>query len=153
MGRKTGRGRRTSKDILLVEDNPGDTNLTKKAFDELPSEPEIHVVEDGEAALSFLHKEEGYGDAPNPDLVLLDLNLPVKSGIDVLEEVKSNPELRRIPVVVLTSSGNESDVIDAYEAEANAYLRKPDSFGGFVEMAEKIDEFWFRTARLPSEVR
>ena len=136
-------------DILLVEDNPGDVKLTKKAFEKASVEARIEVTADGVEALDYLHERNDQSDALVPDLILLDLNLPKKSGYEVLAEIKSDPDLRRIPVVILTSSESESDVIDTYDDHANAYLTKPVSFAGFQEVVEKIEGFWFCVSKLP----
>ncbi|MHC3439058.1 response regulator [Natrialbaceae archaeon A-gly3] len=136
-------------DILLVEDNPGDVKLTKKAFEKASIEVRIEVASDGVEALDYLHERNDGSDALVPDLVLLDLNLPKKSGYEVLAEIKSDPGLQRIPVVILTSSESESDVIDTYDDHANAYLTKPVSFAGFQEVVEKIEGFWFCVSELP----
>ena len=136
-------------DVLLVEDNPGDVKLTKKAFEKGSIEARIEVAADGVEALDYLRERNDGADALVPDLVLLDLNLPKKSGYEVLEEIKSDPDLRRLPVVILTSSESESDVIDTYDDHANAYLTKPVSFAGFQEVVEKIEDFWFCVSELP----
>jgi chemotaxis family two-component system response regulator Rcp1 len=138
-------------DILLVEDNPGDVRLTQEAFDEARINNDLHVVNDGEAALQFVEQRESYADAPRPDLILLDLNLPKVDGLDVLEHVKSEESLRRIPVVVLTSSEAEEDIVESYEQHTNAYLTKPIDPGEFVDVIRSFEEFWLTLVQLPPD--
>ncbi|AFO59186.1 MULTISPECIES: response regulator [Natrinema] len=137
--------------ILLVEDNPGDVRLTKEAFKQGRIENDLHVVSDGTEALDFLGRQGPYTDAPRPDLVLLDLNLPGKDGAEVLEELKADPVLRSIPVIVLTSSRAEEDVVKSYELHANAYLTKPVDPDEFIETVRAFEKFWFSVVRLPPE--
>lgn len=137
--------------ILLVEDNPGDVRLTEEAFKQGRIENDLHVVSDGTDALEFLYRRGEYEDAPRPDLILLDLNLPRKDGEDVLEELKADPELRSIPVIVLTSSRAEEDVVRSYELHANAYLTKPVDPDDFIETVRTFEKFWFSVVRLPPE--
>jgi chemotaxis family two-component system response regulator Rcp1 len=136
-------------EILLVEDNPGDARLTREALRDGKVRNHLHVVEDGVEAMAFLRREGRYGDAPRPDLVLLDLNLPRKSGREVLADVKSDPALARIPIVVLTTSQADEDVAKAYEYHANCYITKPVDFDQFVGVVRSIEEFWFTIVRLP----
>lgn len=136
-------------DILLVEDNPGDAHLTQDAFDEGRVANTLHTVSDGIKALNFLYQRGDYDDAPRPDIILLDLNLPRKNGDEVLKEVKTDQDLRHIPVVILSSSEAQDDVIDAYDQYANAYLRKPVDPFEFIEMIKQFEEFWFSIVRLP----
>ncbi|MFC7215169.1 response regulator [Saliphagus sp. GCM10025334] len=136
-------------DILLVEDNPGDVRLTKEAFKEGRIDNTIHVARNGVDALSFLYRRDGYEDAPRPDLILLDLNLPRKNGEEVLEELKDDPTLRRIPTVVLTSSEAEEDVVRSYEKYANAYLTKPINPDEFIEVVRSFESFWLSVVNLP----
>jgi two-component system response regulator len=138
-------------EILLVEDNPGDIQLTKIALEDNKMSINLSVVEDGVEALEFLKKEGKYGDAPHPDLVLLDLNLPRKDGREVLEEMKADPILRRIPVVILTTSQAEEDVLKAYNLCANCYITKPVDFDQFVKIVRSIENFWFTIVKLPPE--
>jgi CheY-like chemotaxis protein len=138
-------------DILLVEDNPGDVKLTRKAFEKARLSNDLYVVNDGVEALEFLEQAGEYEDAPRPDLVLLDLKLPRKSGEEVLEAVKGDPELKRIPVVILTSSDAEEDILQTYELHANAYMTKPVTFEGFVETIKKVEGFWLSVVRFPPE--
>ncbi|WP_317175822.1 response regulator [Halomontanus rarus] len=132
--------------ILLIEDNPGDIRLTQEAFREAEFDVRMYTATDGMKAIDFLRDEASLC----PNLVLLDLNLPRKDGFEVLEEIKADPELEHLPVLVLTSSTAREDVISSYEQHANAYLTKPDSPGSFVELAQTIEEFWLERVRLPS---
>jgi two-component system, chemotaxis family, response regulator Rcp1 len=136
-------------EILLVEDNSEDVFLTKEVFREAGMANDLHVALDGEEAMRFLHHEEPFEAAPTPDLVLLDLNLPKKDGREVLAEIKQDPELRRIPVIVLTTSAAERDLRDAYGHHANAYVRKPVGFTGLMEVAKAIESFWIGVVSLP----
>ena len=138
-------------EILLAEDNPGDVMLTKKALEQGKLANNLHVTTDGVDALQFLRQEGEYEDAPRPDLVLLDLNMPRKDGEDVLEEMQADASLRRIPVVVLTSSESEEDIAKSYELNANAYLTKPVDFDGFVEIVNRMEDFWFQVVKLPED--
>jgi two-component system, chemotaxis family, response regulator Rcp1 len=132
-------------DILLVEDNPDDVDLTREAFREVGATSRLHVVENGIEAMAFLRHQGAYAGVPTPDLVLLDLNLPKKSGHEVLAEIKRDPALHGIPVVVLTSSAAESDVTRAYELSANGYVTKPVDLDDYVRVVRLIDHFWRRT--------
>lgn len=136
-------------DILLVEDNPGDVRLTQEAFQQASLANDLNVVRDGEAALDYLYQRSEYADAPVPSLILLDLNLPKVDGMDVLETIKDEPELRRIPVVVLTGSDAEEDVAESYEKHTNAYLTKPIDPDEFVDLVHSFEDFWFRLVELP----
>src|SRR6056297_860946 len=138
-------------EILLAEDNPGDVMLTKKALEEGKLANNLHVTTDGVDALEFLRQDGEHEDAPRPDLVLLDLNMPRKDGEDVLEEMQADASLRRIPVVVLTSSESEEDIAKSYELNANAYLTKPVDFDGFVEIVNRMEDFWFQVVKLPED--
>jgi len=138
-------------EILLAEDNPGDVMLTKKALEEGKLANNLHVATDGVDALQFLRQEGEYDDTPRPDLILLDLNMPRKDGEEVLEELKDDKDLRRIPVVVLTSSESEEDIAKSYELNANAYLTKPVDFDGFVEIVNRMEDFWFQVVKLPED--
>ena len=137
--------------ILLVEDSPGDVRLTREALRDAKICNELHVVRDGEAALAFLRGEGEYAGAPRPDIVLLDLNLPRKDGREVLEEMKADDDLRRIPVIVLTTSLAEQDVLRSYDLHVNAYVTKPLDLDGFVAVVRSIESFWLSIVRLPSE--
>ncbi|GAA0407149.1 two-component system response regulator [Acrocarpospora corrugata] len=136
-------------DVLLVEDDPGDVLLTQEAFEHNKVRNKLHVVNDGEQALAFLRREGNYTDVPRPDLVLLDLNLPRKDGREVLEEIKDDPELRSIPVVVLTTSEAEEDILRSYRLHANAYVSKPVDFEQFIRVVRQIDDFFVTVVKLP----
>lgn len=136
-------------DILLVEDNPGDVVLTREALKSAKVDNCLHVVGDGEAAMRFLARTDAFVGAPRPDLVLLDLNLPKKSGSEVLSSMKADSDLRSIPVIVLSTSDNPDDINRSYHLYANCYVCKPDELPNFREVVRKIDEFWFGTAELP----
>lgn len=138
-------------DILLVEDNPGDIRLTREAFKEGQIANTLHVVENGIDALDFLFQRNDYVDAPRPDLVLLDLNLPRKNGDEVLEELHEDPDRRRIPVIVLTSSEAETDVVQSYELCASGYLTKPVDPDEFIAKIQEIERFWVSIMRLPTD--
>ena len=140
-------------EILLVEDNPGDVRLTKEAFKETKGKVlhNLRVVEDGMEAMAFLRKEGKYADIPRPDIILLDLNLPKKDGREVLKEIKSDEGLKRIPVVVLTVSKAEEDVLKAYDLHANCYITKPVDLRQFVGVVKDIENFWLSIAELPPE--
>lgn len=135
--------------ILLVEDNPGDVRLTREALRDAKMLNELHVVADGVEALAFLRREPPHTAAPRPDLILLDLNLPKMDGREVLSAIKSSPDLRSIPVVVLTSSGAEEDVARSYDLHANCYVRKPVELQSFLNVVRTIDDFWVSVVRLP----
>ncbi|MEM9067685.1 MAG: response regulator [Myxococcota bacterium] len=139
-------------DVLLVEDNPGDIKLTQKAFEKSAPASTLHVVTDGEIALNYIFQRPPFEEAPRPDLVLLDINLPKVGGAEVLRAVKSDSDLRRIPVVMLTSSDREADVRNAYDLHANSYVTKPPSFGQLVELVEHLQEYWFGVVRRPGHV-
>jgi CheY-like chemotaxis protein len=136
-------------EILLVEDDAGDVLMTREAFAENRLHNQLHVVSDGVAALEFLRQRGEYADAVRPDLVLLDLNLPKRDGREVLAEIKSDPVLRTIPVVVLTTSQAEEDVLRSYQLHANAYVTKPVDFERFIAVLRKIDEFFVSVVKLP----
>jgi len=138
-------------DILLAEDNPGDVKLTEKALDTGKIRNSLHVVNDGVEAMAFLRREGEYADAPRPDLFLLDLNMPRMGGREVLEAMAEEESLQRIPVVILTSSAAEQDIIDSYDRHANAYLTKPVDFDGFVDIVRRIEEFWLTVVKQPPE--
>ncbi len=136
-------------DVLLVEDDPGDVLMTREAFKDNKLANRLSVVPDGIDAMAFLRKEDQYAGSPTPDLVLLDLNLPRMDGREVLAAMKSDPELRRIPVVVLTTSEAEEDVLRSYSLHANAYVTKPVDFHRFIEVVRQIDDFFVTVVRLP----
>jgi two-component system, chemotaxis family, response regulator Rcp1 len=137
--------------ILLVEDSPADIELTREALDDVKLANDLHVARDGVEALDFLHRRDGHEDAPRPDLILLDLNLPRKDGRAVLEEVKQDPSLRRIPVVVLTTSGEDEDILRAYDLQVNSYIRKPVGLDRFVEVVRSLENYWLGIVTLPPE--
>lgn len=136
-------------EILLVEDDPGDVAIAREALEESRITNNLHVVHDGEQAMAFLRRSGAYADAPRPDLVLLDLNLPRMDGREVLAQVKDDLELRRIPVVVLTTSEAEEDVVRSYDLHANAYVSKPVDFEAFIGVVRRIDDFFFTLVKLP----
>jgi chemotaxis family two-component system response regulator Rcp1 len=134
--------------ILLVEDNPGDVRLTREALSESGRTPKLAVAPDGVEALAYLRREGAYADAVRPDVILLDLNLPRKDGREVLAEIKGDRDLRRIPVVVLSSSEADEDIARSYDLHANCYVRKPTDYEAYLAAVRSIEEFWLRTARL-----
>jgi CheY-like chemotaxis protein len=136
-------------EILLVEDNPGDVDLAREALETGKVRNTLHVVSDGEAAMAFLRRQGQYANAPRPDLVLLDLNLPRKDGREVLAEVKSDPDLKRIPVVILTTSKAEEDILKSYNLHANCFITKPLELNQFIKVVQAIEEFWFTIVKLP----
>jgi CheY-like chemotaxis protein len=136
-------------DVLLVEDDDGDILMIREAFEHGRVRNRLHVVNDGERALRFLRREGEYADAPRPSLVLLDLNLPRRDGSEVLAELKGDPDLMVIPVVVLTTSEAEEDILRSYRLHANAYVTKPVDYDRFVEAVRHIDDFFVTVARLP----
>jgi len=138
-------------EILLVEDNPGDVRLTQEALRESKVNNNLHVVNDGVQAMAFLHREGQFSAVPRPDLVLLDLNLPKKDGREVLTEIKANPALKRIPVVILTTSRAEEDVLRTYDLHANCYITKPVDFDQFMNVVKVVEDFWFTVVRLPPQ--
>ncbi len=135
--------------ILLVEDDPGDVLITREAFAENKVRNHLSVVSDGETAMAYLRREGEFASAPRPDLILLDLNLPRKAGHEVLAEVKSDAELQRIPVVILTTSDAEEDILRSYDLHANAYVTKPVDFDRFLDVVRQIDEFFVTVVKLP----
>ncbi len=138
-------------EVLLVEDNPGDVRLTKEAFKDGKIYNRLSVVGDGAEALAFLHREGRHANAPRPDLILLDLNLPKKDGRDVLAEIKAEEDLKRIPVVVLTTSNAEKDILKTYDLHANCYIIKPVDFSQFITVIKTIEDFWFSVVKLSNE--
>ncbi len=147
---KTMRNKRKAAKILLIEDNPGDIRLTQEAFKDSKIPIELSVVTDGVEAIDFLRKRNKYSNAETPELVLLDLNLPKKDGREVLEDIKADSDLRRIPVIVLTTSVAESDIKQSYNLHANCYINKPVDFDAFSKVIELIEDFWLSTVILPS---
>lgn len=138
-------------EILLVEDNPGDVRLTLEASKENKMFNNINVVRDGVEALAFLRNEGDYADAPHPDIILLDLNLPRKDGREVLEEIKADENLRCIPVIILTTSQAEEDILRAYGLSANCYITKPADLDQFIKVVKSIEDFWLTIVKLPRE--
>ena len=138
-------------EVLLVEDSPGDVRLTREAFKGAKVHINLNVASDGADAMEFLNREGKHAHAPRPDLILLDLNLPKKDGREVLEEVKENPTLKSIPVVILTTSASEADILRSYRLHANCYITKPVGLDGFLEVVKSIDDFWLTVVKLPSE--
>lgn len=138
-------------EFLLVEDNPGDVRLTREALNESKLRNNLSVVGDGVEAMAFLRREGKYADAARPDLILLDLNLPKKSGREVLAEIKADPDLRRIPVVVITSSEAEQDIFATYNLHVNCYVTKPVDLDQFIKVVRSISTFWLTIVKLPPE--
>jgi len=138
-------------EILMVEDNPADVRLTREAFRDASVLNNMNVTVDGEDAMSFLKREGRYKDSPRPDLILLDLNLPKKDGREVLEEIKEDQDLRRIPVVVFTTSDDEKDVSRAYNLHANAYIKKPVDLDQFIRIVAVVEDFWLSVVKLPQQ--
>jgi CheY-like chemotaxis protein len=140
-------------EVLLVEDSPGDVRLTREAFKDAKVHINLHVVSDGIEAMAFLKREGEHSNVPRPDLILLDLNLPRKDGREVLEEIKENPALKTIPVVILTTSSSEEDILRSYWLHANCYITKPVGLDGFLKVVRSIDDFWLSVVKLPREGR
>jgi two-component system, chemotaxis family, response regulator Rcp1 len=140
-------------EVLLVEDSPGDVRLTREAFKDAKVHISLHVASDGAEAMAFLGREGSYVNAPRPDLILLDLNLPKKDGREVLEEIKESASLKTIPVVILTTSASEEDILRSYRLHANCYITKPVDLAGFLKVVKSIDNFWLSVVKLPHEVR
>jgi two-component system, chemotaxis family, response regulator Rcp1 len=140
-------------EVLLVEDSPGDVRLTREAFKDAKVHVNLHVASDGTEAMAFLGREGGYANALRPDLILLDLNLPKKDGREVLAEIKGSPTLKSIPVVILTTSASEADILRSYQFHANCYITKPVDLEGFLKVVKSIDNFWLSVVKLPREAR
>jgi CheY-like chemotaxis protein len=136
-------------EVLLVEDDPGDVLLTKEAFADNKVKNNLNIVSDGEEAIAYLRRQEPYAEASRPDLVLLDLNLPRKDGREVLKDIKADPELRSIPVIVLTTSEADDDILRSYDLHANAYVTKPVDFDAFIRIVRQIDDFFVSVVKLP----
>ena len=136
-------------EVLLVEDNPADVRLTREAFRDGKIRNQLSVVSDGIQAMDFLKRQPPYEGAPRPDIILLDLNLPRMSGREVLERVKGDPDLRRIPVVILTTSEADKDILESYDLHANSYIVKPIGFDNFLEVTREIEQFWLSVVKLP----
>ena len=140
-------------EVLLVEDSPGDVRLTREAFKDAKVHINLHVASDGAEAMAFLGREGKHSNAPRPDLILLDLNLPKKDGREVLAELKESPTLKCIPVVILTTSASETDIQGSYQRHANCYITKPVDLEGFLKVVRSIDSFWLSVVKLPHEPR
>ena len=138
-------------EILLIEDDPGDVRLTQEALKDSKLRNNLSVAEDGVEALAFLRREGQYADAPKPDIILLDLNLPRKDGREVLEEIKADEDLRRIPVVVMTTSDADEDILASYNLHANCYITKPVDMSRFMQIVKTIEGFWFSIVKLPPQ--
>lgn len=136
-------------EILLVEDSPGDARLTREAFADARLNVHLNTVHDGEEAMAYLRGIGQFSGAPRPDLILLDLNMPRKNGREVLEEIRNDKELRHLPIVILTTSAADRDILDAYQSSANCYVIKPIDFERFMEVVKCIENFWLRIVRLP----
>jgi two-component system, chemotaxis family, response regulator Rcp1 len=136
-------------EVLLVEDSPGDVRLTREAFKDVKVNVNLHVASDGTEAMAFLLREGEQSTAPRPDLILLDLNLPKKDGREVLEEIKKNDDLKTIPVVILTTSASDADILRSYMLHANCYITKPVDLQGFLAVVKSIDGFWLSVVQLP----
>jgi CheY-like chemotaxis protein len=139
--------------ILLVEDNEGDILLTKEAFSEANLSNEISVVKDGQQAIRYLNKEAGFENEKTPDIILLDLNIPKINGLDVLKIIKSDPFLKTIPVIILSTSNSEKDILQSYERHANCYLTKPVNFSNFTSLIQMVTDFWITAVQLPKSAR
>jgi chemotaxis family two-component system response regulator Rcp1 len=140
-------------EVLLVEDSPGDVRLTREAFKDAKVHINLHVAADGMQAMAFLNREGEHAQAPRPDMILLDLNLPKKDGREVLAEIKESPALKTIPVVILTTSASEADILRSYRLHANCYIAKPVDLDGFLKVVKSIDSFWLSVVKLPREGR
>jgi chemotaxis family two-component system response regulator Rcp1 len=140
-------------EVLLVEDSPGDVRLTQEAFRDSGKPVRLHLASDGVEAMAFLRGEGIYADAPRPDLILLDLNLPKKDGREVLAEIKKDQSLKTIPTIILTTSDDESDVLISYQLQANCYLRKPAHWDAFDNLVRSINAFWLTRAKLPEQLQ
>ncbi|MBW4495354.1 MAG: response regulator [Oscillatoria princeps RMCB-10] len=138
-------------EIMLVEDSPSDADLAVETLSESKVLNNLHLVEDGVEALAFLRREGVHANAPRPDVIFLDLNLPKKSGLEVLREIKSDPQLMRIPVVILTTSAAEEDILKSYSLHANCYITKPVDFQQFTKVVKLIEDFWLAVVKLPVE--
>lgn len=137
-------------EMLLVEDNPGDARLAREALKDAKVHNNLHWVQDGVEAIAFLRREDNYSEAPRPDVILLDLNLPKKDGREVLADIKADEDLRSIPVVILTVSGAEEDIVKSYNLHANCYIQKPLNLDQFIEVVKSIHDFWLTIVKLPT---
>lgn len=143
----------TSIDILVVEDNPGDARLIKEVLNDNKIYSTLFIVNDGVEAMNFLHKEGKYKNVPIPDLVILDLNLPKKDGREVLSEIKADDELKHIPIVIMTISQAEEDILKTYNLHANCYITKPIDLNQFIKVVKSIEDFWFSIVKLPPKTK
>ena len=143
----------TAIEVLLIEDSPGDVRLTREAFKDAKVHINLNVASDGVEAMEFLNRRGKHSGVPRPDLILLDLNLPKKDGREVLEEIKQSPTLKSIPVVILTTSASDADILRSYKLHANCYITKPVGLDGFLEVVKSIDSFWLSVVQLPRESR
>ena len=143
----------TAIEVLLVEDSAGDVRLTREAFKDAKVHINLQVASDGAEAMDFLYRKGKHSNVPRPDLILLNLNLPKKDGREVLEEIKQSPALKRIPVVILTTSASDADILRSYRLHANCYITKPVGLDGFLEVVKSIDSFWLSVVKLPHEPR
>jgi CheY-like chemotaxis protein len=139
--------------VLLVEDSPGDVRLTQEAFADANREILLHVASDGMEAMAFLRREGVHSDAPRPDLILLDLNLPKMDGREVLTRIKEDDDLKSIPTIILTTSDAEADIVKSYQLQANSYLSKPVELGAFEELVKSINDYWLVKAKLPQHAQ
>lgn len=142
---------KSPKEILLVEDNPGDVYIVRSSLADSELYHNFYHVRDGEEIMAYLHQTQGYQNVPLPDLILLDLNLPKKNGFEVLREIKADPKLRIIPVIILTSSSSEQDIQRSYELYANSYIVKPSNYFAFFQAIKKLELFWLNLVQLPSQ--
>jgi len=140
-------------EVLLIEDSPGDVRLTREALKDAKVHISLNVVSDGVEAMAFLERQGKFADAPRPDLILLDLNLPKKDGREVLKDIKESATLGSIPVVILTTSASEADILRSYKLHANCYITKPVDLDGFIKVVQSIDSFWLSVVKLPRERR
>ncbi len=139
--------------ILIVEDNSGDIVLTREAFDEVGLSEKVHISKEGEEAMRFLKKESPFENAPTPDIILLDLNIPKKDGREILADIKNDDELKAIPVIILTTSKSERDILSCYQSYANCYIEKPVDFDQFVDIIASIKDFWLNLVHLPTQTK
>jgi CheY-like chemotaxis protein len=137
--------------ILLVEDNEGDIRLIREAFSERCINYDFSLARDGEEALNYLYRREEFKEAVKPDIILLDINLPKINGFEILQKIKEDPELRRIPVIIISSSSSQEHIYRSYDLRANSYLTKPSDFDEYIDVVKTIEDFWFNKAQLPSD--
>lgn len=140
-------------EILLVEDNPGDVRLIIEAFRDSKISNHFNVVDDGEKALHYLYRKDPYENSPRPHIIFLDLNLPKRNGMEVLKDIKNNPDLKKIPVVILTTSSSDEHIAKSYDLNANCYITKPVDFEQFLDFVKTIESFWFNVVKLPANIK